>query len=119
MSDIGNRLFFFEKKGLFNQRAVITNEYGILMGMVEEERGGKGILQLDGKKYRFAFDINSPGELHVYDIIMPKLLVSCDFRAVLNKTGEIRSMLQTRIPGLMLALCWYSFQPHKHVPALL
>lgn len=111
MSDIGKRLFFFEKKGLFNQRAVITNEYGITMGMVEEERGGKGILQLDGKKYRFAFDRNNTGELTVFDENLHQPLISCHFNEALPLTPG-RSLLNTKFPCLLLALCWYAFQPH-------
>ena len=115
MSDIGKRLFFFEKKGLFNQRAVITNEYGVMIGMVEEDSSGKGILQLDGKKYRFAFDKYNPGEIAVFDEKLDHRLFSCNFNDALPITKGSRSLLNTKFPWLLLALCWYAFQPHSAI----
>src|SRR5476651_1188987 len=65
VSNLGRRLFFFEKKGVLAPRAIIKNEYGIKMGKLELEKPGaqKGCLELDGKKYRYVFNENNSGEL--------------------------------------------------------
>jgi len=109
MSNIGKRLFFFEKKGLFTPRAIITNEYGIRMGMVDEERpgSGKGHLEFDGRKYTYV--LNS-GTLELYDEEMKKSLLSCSFNAVMSKIAKAKSLLDTKFPSLLLVLCWYAFQ---------
>ena len=113
ISKIGKRLFFFKKKGLFTQRAVITNEYGVTMGMVEEERNrpGTGTLELDGKEYGYALNPHTPGELEVYDKEKQYILLTCSFKAIENSFLRSRSLLDTKFPSLLLVLCWYAFQP--------
>lgn len=112
MSNLGKRLFFFEKKGLFSPKAVITNEYGIRMGMVDEERPGarKGHLELDGKKYYYLLDNNNSGNLELFDEQKKRSLLHCSFNAVINKLGLTKSLLDTQFPSLLLVLCWYAFQ---------
>ena len=119
MSNIGKRLFFFEKKGLFVPRAVITNEYGITMGKVEEESPGakKGQLELDGKKYRYVFNENNSGDVKIYDEEMKQNLLTCSFNTITKGFAKTRSLLDTKFPSLLLVLCWYVFQPHTAATA--
>ena len=55
VSDLGKRMFSFEKRGFLTPRKVIRNEYGIKLGKIETEKpgSGKGTVELDGKKYAF------------------------------------------------------------------
>ena len=115
MSNLGKRLFFFEKKGFLAPRTIITNEYGIKMGMVEEDRlrSNKGHLELDGKKYYYVFNENNSGDLKVYDEEMKHNLLTCSFNTITKGFAKTRSLLDTKFPSLLLVLCWYAFLPHS------
>ena len=117
MSNIGKRLFFFEKKGFLAPKTIITNEYGIKMGMVEEDRSGsnKGHLELDGKKYSYVFNKNNSGDLKVYDEETKLDLLTCSFNTITNGFTKTRSLPDTKFPSLLLVLCWYAFQPHSAI----
>ena len=118
VSDLGKRMFSFEKKGFLTPRKVIRNEYGIKLGKVEETKPGtgKGIVELDGKKYTYIFNQDNTGELVLYDELMKKNLLSCNFKAITNTISKTNSFLDTRFSSLLLVLCWYAFQPHHHMP---
>ena len=119
VSDLGKRMFSFEKKGFLTPRKVIRNEYGIKLGKVEETKPGtgKGIVELDGKKYTYIFNQDNTGELVLYDELMKKNLLSCNFKAITNTiSNKTNSFLDTKFSSLLLVLCWYAFQPHHHMP---
>jgi hypothetical protein len=111
--NFGKRLFFFEKKGLLTPAAVFKNEYGIKMGKVEQTKPGKGVIEMEGKKYSFIYDENNSGELLIYDEVTQKNLLTCSFNALSNSFSKTKSLLDTKFPSLLLALCWYVFQPHS------
>lgn len=118
VSDIGKRMFSFEKKGLLKPKKLIRNEYGIKMGKVEELKAGsgKGIVELDGKRYNYVFDENNSGELKLYDESMQKNLLTCSFNAINLGINKTKSLLDSKFTSLLLLLCWYSFQPHNSSP---
>ena len=118
VSVLGKRMFSFEKKGFLTPRKVIRNEYGIKLGKVEETKPGtgKGIVELDGKKYTYIFNQDNTGELVLYDELMKKNLLSCNFKDITNTISKTNSFLDTRFSSLLLVLCWYAFQPHHHMP---
>ncbi|MBK7433373.1 MAG: hypothetical protein IPI66_05290 [Chitinophagaceae bacterium] len=113
-SNAGRRIFFFEKKGMLTHRAIIKNEYGIHMGKVEEERpgSGKGHLELDGKRYHYQFSQTDHAELKLFEDENQRELLTCNFNAFHTGFIKIRSLFDTKIPNLVLALCWYLVQPH-------
>jgi len=113
VSDLGRRMFSFEKAGFLHPRKVIRDEYGIKLGKVEEDKHGKGIVELDGKKYAFVYEENGSGDLIVYDELMQKNLLRCNFNAIANSLNKTTSLLDTKFASLLLLLCWYSFQPHN------
>ena len=78
VSSLGKRIFSFEKRGLFSQKEIIKNEYGIKMGEMEESKPGigKGHVELDGKKYFFVYYRNNSGNLILYDEFMQKDLLT-------------------------------------------
>jgi hypothetical protein len=116
VSNLTKRLFFFEKKGLITQRGIIKNEYGIKMGTMEEIKSGtgKGIIEMDGKKFSFVYNQNNSGDLMIYDEAMQNSLLTCSFNAIANGFSKTKSLLDTKFPTLLLVLCWYAFQP-KHI----
>lgn len=116
VSNLGKRIFSFEKRGFLTTKEIIKNEYGIKMGEVEESRpgAGKGHVELDGKKYLFVYNENNSGELILYDEFMQKNLLTCSFNTITNSFSKTRSLLSdTKFASLLLVLCWYSFQPHS------
>ena len=114
VSNLGKRMFSFEKKGFLTHSKVIKNEYGIKLGKVEEKRSGngKGIVELEGKKYSFIYDQDNTGDLILYDEGMQKNLLTCSFNAINLGINKTKSLLDTKFASLLLLLCWYSFQPH-------
>jgi len=115
VSDLGKRMFSFEKKGFLKPRKVIRNEYGIKFGKVEEIKGdaGKGYVELDGKKYFYTYDKDNSGELVLYDEAKQINLLTCSFNVFNLGINKTKSLLDTRFASLLLLLCWYSFQPHN------
>ena len=115
VSDVGKRMFSFEKRGFLNPRKVIRNEYGIKLGKIETEKpgSGKGTVELDGKKYAFIYDEDNTGDLTLYDEQMKKNLLSCNFKGITNTINRTNSLLDSKFASLLLLLCWYTFQPHN------
>jgi len=113
VSNLGKRLFFFEKRGLLTPKAVFKNEYGIKMGKLELEKPGaqNGHLEIEDKKYHYTFNENNSGELKVYDEAMSETLITCNFPTNSTGSSKTKSFLDTKLPSLLLVLCWYSFQP--------
>jgi hypothetical protein len=113
VSNLSKRLFFFEKKGLITPKAVIKNEYGIKMGTVEEIKPGRGFVELNEKKYSFVYNENNNGELVLYDEAMQNNLLTCSFNSVAASFSKPKSLLDSKFPSLLMALCWYAFLPHN------
>jgi hypothetical protein len=115
VSNLGKRIFSFEKKGFLTSKEIIRNEYGIKMGELEETKPGtgKGYVESDGKKYFFIYDENNSGELMLYDELMQKKLLTCSFNTISNSFTKPKSLLNTKFASLLLVLCWYTFQPHS------
>jgi hypothetical protein len=119
VSNLGKRLFFFEKRGLLTPKAIFKNEYGIKMGKLELQKPGaqNGQLEIEGKKYHYIFNENNSGELKVYDETMHENLITCNFPDTTGGLFKTKSFLDTKLPSLLLVLCWYSFQPRQsHTP---
>jgi hypothetical protein len=116
VSNLGKRIFSFEKKGFLSEKEVLKNEYGIRMGKVEELKPGtgKGYVELDGKKYFFEYNKNNSGELMLYDESMQKNLLSCSFKSIVSSLTKTKSLLTgSRFASLLLVLCWYTFNSHS------
>lgn len=115
VSDLGKRMFSFEKRGFLKPGKVIKNEYGIKLGKVEEIKSGagKGTVELNGKKYFFVYDKDNSGELKLYDELMQHNLLTCSFNAITLGINKTKSLLDSKFASLLLILCWYTFQPHN------
>ena len=113
VSGFGKRMFSFEKRGFLNPAKVIKNEYGIMLGRVEELKAGKGYVELDGKKYFYTYDQDNSGEMVLYDEAMQTNLLTCSFNAINLGINKTKSLLDSKFASLLLVLCWYTFQPHN------
>ena len=105
------RLFFIEKKGFLHAKTVIRNEYGIKLGELNSENWDEGVIDLDGKKYTYAFPHNADEKLVIYDDARLSPIVSCSLSALFTNVPAMmersRSLHDTRYPSLLMALCWY------------
>lgn len=107
------RLFFIEKKGFLQNRTVIKNEYGILMGELHGEtwEADRGFIELDGRKYAYSLDTGEEPGLVIYEELSMKPLVHCQLAATHEDAAAIvkksKSLHDTRYPNLLMALCWY------------
>ena len=63
------------------------------------------------KKYFFVYNENNSGELMLYDEAMQKSLLTCSFNTLSAGFNKTKSLLDTKFPSLLMALCWYVFQP--------
>ncbi|HQW82984.1 MAG TPA: hypothetical protein PK987_00910 [Ferruginibacter sp.] len=115
VSGLGKRMFSFDKKGLFAPKKFIRNEYGFKLGKIKEDKSGsgKGIVELEGKKYSFIFDRNNTGELFLFDEEMKNNLLTCSFETIKTGINKTKSLLDSKFASLLLMLCWYTFQPHN------
>ncbi len=116
VSRLGKRIFSFEDKGIFSRKKLIRNEYGIRMGKVEELKpgSGKGVVEMDGRKYVFVYNQDENGELTLFDESMQRNLLTCSFHSITQRLGKTKSLLLNgRFASLLLVLCWYALQPHS------
>lgn len=115
VSNLGKRMFSFDKHGLFNPKKFIRNEYGFKLGKIIEEKpgSGKGWVVLDGKKYSFIYDKDNTGNIFLYDEQMQHNLLTCSFAAINSGISKTKSFLDSKFASLLLMLCWYTFQPHN------
>lgn len=115
VSNLGKRMFSFDKIGLFTPKKIIRNEYGFKLGKIIEEKpgSGKGLVVLDGKKYSFIYDKDNSGNLFLYDEQMRHNLLTCSFATINSGISKTKSFLDSKIASLLLMLCWYTFQPHN------
>jgi hypothetical protein len=59
------RLFFLERKGLFQNRMLLKTEYNVVVGETNFTRNGHaGQLEIDGEKFNFTIKGN---ELHLFN----------------------------------------------------
>ncbi len=115
VSNLGMRLFFFEKRGLMNPKTVIANEYGIRIGKLESDKNSpqKGMVELDGKKYCFQVNPNNSDELSIYEEGRSQTIMNCSFNMVSNGITKAKSILDTKLPCLLMMLCWYALISHQ------
>lgn len=99
---------------MFSPKAIIKNEYGIKIGKLELSKPGaqKGFLEIEDKKYQYIFNENNNAELQVFEENKNEKLISCNFPVQDNKPAisTNSSFLDSKLPSLLLVLCWYAFQ---------
>lgn len=111
VSHITKRLFLVEIKGFFQRKAIIKNEYGIKLGSIENIKQGQpsGLFEFDGKKCFYSFDKNNFDNLTVYDSTTRQTLFNCDFNSLKSNLFGSKSLMDTKFPNLLTALCFTAF----------
>ena len=114
------RLFFVEKKGFLQNKTVIRNEYGIKLGELsgENNEAAEGMIEMDGKKYGYTFNQVNGAAVTLYEQTAEeerKPFLRCNFSGVIDSAAAIVkksiSLHDTKIPYLLMALCWYLLKP--------
>ncbi len=97
------RVFLFRREGLFRNRIVLCNEYGIRIGRVGTEKKSQ-FIELDKDRYFFTIsDTSSPAKqiaIYTQSNVPPVAVCSID-------TEESSPSAY----GLIMILCWYLFNP--------
>ena len=108
------RLFFIEKVGgLWNNRLIVKNEYGVETGRIAFDRNFRaGLIEIEGKKYHYRVSDTTSSAIILYEhhLSMPSII--CDFTA----SSFADKDLSLEYTCLLLGLCWYlSPVPAKQV----
>jgi hypothetical protein len=116
---IEKRVFIIEKQGFFKNRIVFRNEYGVRIGWLDCGNlfSNEGDIEIDGEKFRYSLMNNPLAELLIYKDLNEEPIVRCSLTA--SQTNGLtgvdwsnnQSMLKSNTYCLLLATCWYLFQP--------
>ena len=76
-SEENHRLFFIDKTGLWHNKTILKNEYGVEIGRLAIDKvHGTGIIEIEGKKYYYTLQNNSQLVVFEHTVTMP--LAVCD-----------------------------------------
>jgi hypothetical protein len=104
-----HRLFFIDKTGLWHNKTILKNEYGVEIGRLSMEKvHGTGIIEMEGKKYYYTLQNNSQLVIFEHSVSMP--LAVCDMTAA----PAFSSLAATKYSNeeyacFLLGICWYLF----------
>lgn len=119
-ADNDKRLFFIEKRGFLQNKTVIRNEYGIKLGELsgENNEAAEGMIEMDGKKYGYTFNQADGAAVTLYEQTEEeerKPFLRCNLSGVIDGAAALVkksiSLHDTKIPYLLMALCWYLLKP--------
>jgi hypothetical protein len=108
------RLFFMEKiGGLWNNRIIVKNEYGVETGKLSFDRNFRaGIVEMEGKKYHYRVEDNDSPIVILYEHHLSMPAISCGF----SLSSFADKDAATAYTCLLLGLCWHLSPIHaKHV----
>ena len=110
------RLFFVEKKSFSKNKTVIKNEYGIKLGELNNSTADEGVIEMDGKKYGYSINNSDNAAVILYDQTTAehKPFLNCNLSGVIDGAASLvkRSIAtDSKLPFLLMALCWYLVKP--------
>jgi hypothetical protein len=108
------RVFLIRKEGFLRSKTVLCNEYGIRLGHLVHENK-ENFVELNHEKFFYTIHDNPTTELIIYKESIDNPLVICGLN-VNNSSAPVRITKEKNLPvnshsSLILALCWYMFQP--------
>jgi hypothetical protein len=114
------RVFFVRREGFLKNRVVLRNEYGIRIGELGSENKQHFITMNDQKFFysgdRSQFVVTRDGDAN------PIMKCEIELNQELKTEGFSKDKYPGNVhPGLLMAACWYKFQPvstQKEVAAL-
>jgi hypothetical protein len=108
-SEENHRLFFIDKTGLWHNKTILKNEYGVEIGRLSVDKvHGTGVIEMEGKKYNYTFQNQT--ELVVFEHSASTPLAVCDMTAA----PSFSSLSTTKYSNeeyacFLLGICWYLF----------
>ena len=110
-SEESHRLFFIDKTGLWHNRTIIKNEYGVETGRLSFDKLHQtGSIEVEGKKYHYTIRQKERPQLVLFEHTISMPLAVCD----LSQAPSFTSLKTTQYSSeecacLLLGLCWYLF----------
>ena len=108
-SEENHRLFFIDKTGLWHNKTILKNEYGVEIGRLAIDKvHGTGFIEIEGKKYYYTVQNNSQLVVFEHTVTMP--LAVCD----MTEAPSFASLLANKYSNeeyacFLLGICWYLF----------
>src|SRR5688500_9197195 len=85
-SEETHRLFFIDKTGLWHNKTILKNEYGVEIGRLSFDKAhGTGVIELEGKKYYYTFQNNV--QLVVFEQAASLPIADCDLSSAPSFTS--------------------------------
>lgn len=108
-SEETHRLFFIDKTGLWHNKTILKNEYGVEIGRFSFDKAhGTGLIEMEGKKYHYTFQNNS--ELVVFEQTPSLPLAVCDLSSAPSFTSLAAHKYSNEESAcFLLGICWYLF----------
>ena len=110
-SEESHRLFFIDKTGLWHNKTILKNEYGVEIGRLSFDKMQHiGAIEIEGKKYFYTFENNNKQQLVVFEHSVSMPLAVCD----LSQAPSFTSLSPDKYSSeectcFLLGLCWYLF----------
>lgn len=110
----GKRVFFINKEGIWKDKTVLKNEYGVVFGKASYEKwhSDKGAVEIDNKKFNYTFKNNPTAELVFYKNNPDKPVLTCKLKP---EKGTVKIKSEKLDEGdnkyFLFALSWYLFLP--------
>ena len=108
-SDESHRLFFINRTGLWHNKTILKNEYGVEIGRLSFDKMHHiGVIEIEGKKYHYIFEDNKQKQLVVFEHSVSLPLAVCDLTLAPSFTSlQIDKYSNEECACLLLGLCWY------------
>jgi len=108
-SEENHRLFFIDKTGLWHNKTILKNEYGVEIGRLAIDKvHGTGIIEIEGKKYYYTLQNNSQLVVFEHTVTMP--LAVCDMAEAPSFASlSANKYSNEEYACFLLGICWYLF----------
>lgn len=119
------RAFLLHKEGFWKNKIALKNEYGHKLGQLYPSKWHNGgILELEGKKFRYQFRNNPLVEIVILNETGTDELVVCGLQGEAGKAVGLRlskpgELADADLQYILFALAWYMFLPiaQENIPA--
>ena len=108
------RVFLIRKEGFLRSKTVLCNEYGFRLGQLVHDNK-ETFIEINHERYFYTIHDNPETELIIYKESIDHPLIICGLN-INNANASISLKNDKNLPvnshsSLILALCWYMFQP--------
>jgi hypothetical protein len=116
-SPVTQRALLLHKEGFWKNKIALKNEYGHKLGQLYPAKWNDdgGMLELEGKKFRYKLRNNPLAEIVVLDETGTIELLTCGLHTSGNETGlrlnKNGQFADADLQYILFALAWYIFLP--------